>query len=325
MMQTYAADAGIEDGFYQVKHGNMSELPLSFSIPDVNGCEVDVDIEEGLGGFYKITSTATGYDGDEVSVEAYAEALDYSYLLWNAISSYGDISLASGVEIHGNITLNGELDVNPKKVDEIIDGNTTYGGLVAWPSAQAASEYYLAQVPVGSPYLLPNIDIEHDDSMGPLYVPGGLDIYSSNSTATFTIDDTFYVVDAMEIGSHGQTFTLDLNGQTIFCEKESESVNDFAIDIGGAVTITGSGCIIAVGDIRFMPNILAGEGDFIFVMSIVGDLTAQPLGDFYGSMAGMVEIDYQPGVTLTWSIPPNDLNFPKGDVFAGIRCYIIRG
>ena len=63
--------------------------------------------------------------------------------------------------------------------------------------------------------------------------------------------------------------------------------------------------------------------DFIFIMSINGDLTAQPNGKFYGSMAGKIEIQYQPGTEIHWRDGVVGLNFPDGDMLPGIKSYII--
>ena len=63
-----------------------------------------IEVYREAGDVYKIVSTATRYDGVGVSIESYAAALDYSYLLDSALSSCGDIILRSGVEVYGNVT-----------------------------------------------------------------------------------------------------------------------------------------------------------------------------------------------------------------------------
>jgi hypothetical protein len=49
-------------------------------------------------------------------------------------------------------------------------------------------------------------------------------------------------------------------------------------------------------------------------MSVNGTVWFNPNGDFYGSLAGNVEVQLQPGNTLTWSDPPGGLNFPTGEL-----------
>jgi len=310
MLQVYAADAGIENGFFQISKGNLTEYPWYGNISDLNGFSVSIQVEQEESGGYKIVSTATSYTGQEVTIESYAATLDYSYLFDNAISSWGDISLKSGVIVNGNITLNNELNNKGE-----LNGNLTKG-VPGWPTADELADLYWGDVSASPPYPSSQIVIAHDDSMGPLYRPGDLDVHSTNSTATLTLLDTFYVTGDLDIGQTNQDFILDLNGQSIFCEG--------SIDIGGKCMLTGSGCILAVGDVFFSPNVQSGPEDFIFVMSVSGQLQAQPNGEFYGSMAGNVEVLYQPGTTITWTQTAGGLNFPDGDLLPLVRSYIIR-
>ena len=108
--------------------------------------------------------------------------------------------------------------------------------------------------------------------------------------------------------SYSDNFTLDLNYQTIYCTAD--------IQIPKEVTFTGSGCVIAKGDIDFKPKMSSSPEDFVFVMSEEGTVHFEPQGDFYGSLAGNVEISLWPGNTLTLTEVPRDedgnykLNFP---------------
>lgn len=311
MLQVYAADAGIEDAYYKITTGNLTDLPDPWTIEDLNGYDVDIAVYREAGGVFKIVSTAEDEYGGNVTIESWAAAVDYSSLLVNALSSYGNITLSPNVIIEGNITLNGEVIGNDKKYE--INGNTSWG-VPGWPIVQDLIREYSEDV---EPYNQPTIQIEYDIGRGHLYRDGDLDIYSGNATATLTVTGTIYVTGDLVIGQTGQDFVLDLNGQTIFCEQ--------SIDIGGKCTFTGSGCIIALGDVYFSPNMQSGEDDFVFVMSVTGDLRAQPGGDFYGSMAGNINIDLQPGHSIIWRPYDVDLiNFPLGSVTPGIRAYIIR-
>jgi hypothetical protein len=67
------------------------------------------------------------------------------------------------------------------------------------------------------------------------------------------------------------------------------------------VSISGSGCIIAIGDIDFQPVMQGSSTDFVFVMSIDGKVWFKPQGDFSGSLAGDANVDLQPGCTMTWT------------------------
>jgi len=319
MLQVYAADAGIEDGYYRIIDNstqlpeNPEDAPWTGNISDINGYDVDIEVSRVSGEVFRIVSTAEDEYGGNVIIESWASPLDYSHFFDNALSSYGDITLRPGVEVYGNVTYNGELDNKGE-----VYGNETM--LVpGWPDAQDLADEYWGQVQSQPLYGSSVIDVITDMETGlPIKREGSLDIYSSNTTTpTLTITGTVYVTGDLVIGQTDKDFVMDLNEQTIFCEQ--------SIDIGGKCTITGSGCIIAVGDVYFSPNIQSDEDDFIFVMSVDGNLQAQPNGDFYGSMAGMVEILYQPNSTITWRPYDHlDLNFPMGSVTTGIRAYIIR-
>ncbi len=318
MLQVYAADTGIEEGYYRIT-GNSTGLPQSpedppwvSNISDVNGYDVAVEVYKDAGDIYRIVSTATSYTGANVTIESWVAALNYQYLLDSALSSYGDVILRSGVEVYGDITYNGELDNKGE-----IEGNATKG-VASWPDEGDLIDFYLGDVPTDDPYEEGQIDLQQDETIGPLYKEGSLDIYSSSSTPTLTLMGTFYVTGNLDIGKTNQDFVLDLNSQTIFSEQ--------MIDIGRKCTITGSGAIIALGDIFFSPHVQSGPNDFVFIMSISGELQAQPGGDFYGAMAGLIEITSQPDSTIWWrEYSIDDLNFPKGDLLPDIRAYIIRG
>jgi len=151
--------------------------------------------------------------------------------------------------------------------------------------------------------------------LGPLYRDGELDIVnSSNTPATLTLTGPIYITGDTLIGKTGKDFTLDLNGQTLFVASNSSDPQR-ALWIGGKCTIEGPGVIVAIGDIYFEPNIEAGMTDPIFIMSVSGQTLLQPGGDFYGSIAGSVEVDLQPGTSLNY---PDDegwyenLNFLVG-------------
>jgi len=124
-----------------------------------------------------------------------------------------------------------------------------------------------------------------------------------------TLTGTVYVAgenSLLKIGGP-KDFTLDLAGNTIYCEGD--------IDIFDKCTIKGSGCIIAEGDVFFGPNMYTDPGqedeDFVFIMSIYGQTKLQPSGDFSGTVAGYLDVLGQPGGTLNWwGVNPGDLNIP---------------
>ena len=64
MLQVYAADAGIEAGYYRII-GNSTQLPQDpedppfvGNITDINGYDVDIEVYREAGNVFKIVSTA---------------------------------------------------------------------------------------------------------------------------------------------------------------------------------------------------------------------------------------------------------------------------
>ena len=83
---------------------------------------------------------------------------------------------------------------------------------------------------------------------------------------------------------------------------------------GGNPT-TGPAYTIFNGIIDFSPNIDSNPDNFLFIMSVEGTVQFNPGSDFYGSIAGNIEVTLQPGVDLTWEDPSGeDLDFPTGSV-----------
>ena len=326
----YAADAGVEDALWQITRDNRAiELPTSegetwsYSIADTNDKNVAVVIDyvdEDANGYdiYRINSTATSADGSSTTIDCYSVlGGGFSFILDNAITSPGDVSIAPGTTVNGDVLYNGTLDNKG-----VINGEVNSQPMIDWPTADDIIHYYDDDVAGLPSYGNTIFDIEGtDQSIGPFYRDGDLNIINSSGTpATLTLNapppdyGTVYVTGDAIFGSTNGDFTLDLNNQTIFTESASADPHK-ALYIGGKCTLTGAGCIIGVGDIYFEPNI---SGDsFILVMSIDGVVHFQPGESFTGCLAGNVEVDLQPGATLDWVEPPPELNFPDpttGDI-----------
>ena len=310
MLSFYAADAGIEDAAYKIRHDdpNLPDIgvPYIYFIEDeygevleINDSDVEVTIdriEDPDDEVYKITSIATS-GGGSTTVESYVKAdrVDLSGFGDNAITTNGEVTIMPGSEVEGDIEYDPDY----------------------WPTAEQLAAYFWEDVEDETPFASGTIDVDDYSSIGPLYRDGSLDIFSSQEDVTLTLTGTVYVTGDLDIGKTNQDFTLDLSGQSIFVEGE--------IDIGGKCTITGSGCIIAVGDVFFLPNISSEEGDFVFLMSVEGTVTFQPNGDYYGSVAGDVEVTLQPGSSLTFVDPEGSgFEFPSGGIAElDIRTYTI--
>jgi hypothetical protein len=209
--------------------------------------------------------------------------------------------------VEGDVQYNGELDNKGNIIGEIITDE-----IEDWPTADDQLDtFYGVDVEGLEPYSANTIDLkdlEDPKSIGPLYRDGDLNIKNTGSQTTAWLGGTVYVTGNLIFEQPGgpQAYTIDLNGQTIYVE--------------GSITfppqrcaISGSGCIIAVGDITFQPTISSGEDDFVFVMSLEGEVWFSPQGDFYGSVAGSTHVDLQPNCSLRWKEYPDGLNFPGED------------
>jgi len=95
---------------------------------------------------------------------------------------------------------------------------------------------------------------------------------------------------------------IKLNGATIYAEGN--------ITLQPGTDIYGPGCIIAAGDIDFQPNLVTGEEGFILLMSIAGEVKFQPGNDFYGCVAGDVDVSLQPEAGLYAAEPDPGLDYP---------------
>jgi len=230
----------------------------------------------------------------------------YSGLFDNAITSPGDISLAPGTFVQGNVQYNGELDNKG-----IIDGEEITDE-IDWPDTQEWQQFFLNQVtaapdPGGEIDL---IDYAVGDYLGPFYRIGwGGDLDIDNTGDAVTVKLAFGAViyitgdlRFMQSGT-GREYVIDMNWGTIFVEGNI----DFPPQNVG---LKGSGCIIAIGDINFQPEMVAEPDNYILVCSLEGFNWFKPQGDFYGSIAGRTYCDLNPNGQLIWTAAPGMLNVP---------------
>jgi len=310
--ELYAADAGVEDAVWKIQQGEVALCPgyptHSYNISDVNGKSVDVAITSvyGVGNVtltYRVVSTAAG-DGIGTEIEAYIFGVnpygDYAGLLGNVLTSQEEIILMPSANVTPSEGENAPVDYYDDP----------------WPTAEELGEFYLEDVAGVEPYGSNTVNLGgFDKSLGPLYRDGGLEILNSENTpATLTLTGTIYITGDTLIGTTGKDFTLDLDGHTIFVASDSADPQK-ALSIGGQCTIIGSGIIIAVGDIYFQPKVPVGVTDPIFIMSVEGETLLQPNGDFYGSIAGSVEVKLQPGTSVNYPVDSDwydNLNFLIG-------------
>jgi hypothetical protein len=345
--ELYAADAGVENALWKINDGEVVLCPgdptHNYTIPDVNGKTVDItitsiDAYEGIGnltGTYQIVSTATG-DDSGTEIEVYV----------GGASKYGDYS---GMMDH-IITINDDLTEDEiedlyKELAKVVltcpEGCTESCCLIiydyyappegcegcgvvynypdpSWPPPEILSGWYLEDVEDATHYYGDmNVDLAGlDDEIGPLYVEGELTIKNSitaDPEPTLSLDGTLYVTGDTLIGSTDKDFVLDLNGHTLFIASTTAG-SQKALTVGGKCTIDGPGIIISVGDVYFGPKGDVGsvtEPVFLFSVSVTAQL--QPSNNWYGAIAGSVDVVVQPGLNPTITYPPGGfgvLNFP---------------
>jgi Tfp pilus assembly protein PilX len=312
--ELYAADAGVEDAVWRIP--NIGLCPGSptthYTISDVNGKSVDVTITYVNNTTdtvnYHVESIATS-NGTGTKIDAYIVGTsvygDYSGITNQIITSLGEIDL-KGVGV--NLTYpegNGPDDY--------------YTG--SWPDTPEEvanfADFYWQYVKDAVPYTSSALDVKNYAAagIGPFYRNGTLDIVNSGvAGSTLPLNGVVYITGDTTIGQTGKDFTLDLNGQTIFVSSDTAG-NKKALIVGDKCTIIGPGAIIAIGDVYFAPKgDVGGNEEPVFVLSVSGTTLLQPSGDFYGAIAGSVEVEVKQGTTPTITYPEDGFG---GLIFPG--------
>lgn len=316
--ELYAADAGVEDAIWKIQHPVETELPYEcgdppwsydYEISDINGKHVQVHIDYLGEGTHRITSIATTDDGGNTAVEAYLAVsyVDFSALLDNAIISYDTVTIQPGTGVDGDVWLPDEDDLDNKGD---IDGDVKDSDdvQIVWPTSEQLSSYYWEQVkhldpyPAGYAINIPPETTEYAPYViGPLSAAGDLTI---KGTGWITLGGTIYVKGDLVFKATPE-ISIDLNQQTIFTEGTIYMPPD--------VNVSGSGCIIGVGDVDFQPSMDSSPDDFVLVMSVEGTVRFNPSGDFTGCIAGNAHVQLQPGNVLYWISPEGKgLDVPWG-------------
>lgn len=318
--ELYAADAGVEDAIWKIKDNELDCYPYQYPEPlVVNNKNVSVTISrQDLDPTcaqelrYHIISTATSEHGSSTTIDAQMSVsyMDLSALLDNAIVSDNTITLKGDTVVNGDVWLPDENDLS-------MDAHVTLNGTVkdqddmslVWPTAEQFSSYYMEDVEGAyDPGSFIDIKDLYPKTIGPWYREGSLGVDNTGDPDTLVLEDTIYVAGNLEFIQPGAShnYTIDLNGHTIFVE------GDFTL-ASTSIGIVGSGCIIAVGDVNFQPNIVGEGDDFVLVMSITGETFVHPSGDFTGCIVGDAHVQLQPGSTISWISPEGKgLDVPLG-------------
>jgi len=347
--ELYAADAGVEDAVWKIDHGNVTLCPgdptYNYTMADINNKSVAIVItsvaaygEGNLTGTYRIESTATG-NGSGTKIDAYISGSskygNYSGLMDRVITINADLTEQQIKDLEndlGKISLTCPEGCNETCQDgcsgiydyyNIPEGCETCGAVYnypnsIWPPVSVLSDWYLWDVEDETHYYGDTtINLYGGPvSLGPAYVEGGLTIKNSihaDPHPTLTLDGTLYITGDTLIGATEQDFTLDLNGNTLFVASNT-SGSQKALTISSRCTINGPGIIVAVGDVYFGPNGDVGSmTEPVFLLSVSVTAQLQPSNDWYGAIAGNVDVEVKLGETPTLTYPSGGfgvLNFP---------------
>jgi len=271
-----AADAGIQDALWKLGNdvdpfpGGISSYDLAETL---NGMTVTVEKVALVGDLYTLKATARLDGEDKAVITAQAVAgSDYSWFFDSAITSKTTVVIKPGTEVTGDVTYGTSLDNKG-----VIIGEEIYDPDLAdnWPTAEYLSSYYLAQVTT-APDIAAGTTISVNGytaisprsiwNGGPAHALGNLTITGSGWAR---LDGILYVVGNLLVQPG---CTIDLNDQTIFVEG--------TIEFKPGSFLVGSGCIIAVGDIIFKPNLSAGDKLIGVDEDITPISTPAPAGTF---------------------------------------------
>lgn len=319
VQEIYAAEAGVNDAIWKIQHiapglpTSPTDPPLQFTItdnPNAKSVEVTVYYVESIP--YRIHSVATNPDtGHQSKIDSDLNIIDIGVDLTAftkyALTSPGTITAKSSDDINGDIWVQSSDNYSgPPPSGDIVVAPVT-----GWPTAQELKTYFDNQVDTSTFYSESTIDVSQPGMSGPLYAHG----YPNGNyvlTGTGALTGPLYIDGNLYADNNAN---IDLNGQTIFVLGSFNTSPQSAFQ--------GPGAVIAVGDIVFQPSV---SGDFIFVLSVSGQINFQPQGDFVGSVAGDTSITLQPNCTLTWMDPGvGNLNLPGLYIqVSGIKNWDIR-
>ncbi len=306
MFDYYSAEAGFEKAYWELKDNDLQITEGdSYTLPTflLNEKTVDVTITNIGNNAYAIDAIASGSPGVPTMITSDLLQLNFYK---NAITSQGDIDLHPGSVVDGNVVYGNVLE-NQGTITQ----DAYQMSFPKWPTSQELIDEYSDDVDfIFDAYLDAVLDIVDNPTIGPLYRDGDLQVQSTGENLTCTLQGTVYVTGNLNFKQPGtpKSYVIDLNGNTIFV------LGNITFPAQG-VSITGSGCIIAIGDIDFQPGVQSSTNSYVFIMSVEGMVYFAPQDDFNGSVAGKVDINLQPGTTLTHSLDPYEmnLNFPIDD------------
>ena len=346
MDEFYAADAGIEDAIWRIQYNppdswEIHDDPVGsyiYQYPDVlhvNGKSVNVTmIREDLDPTcneelrYTISSNATGLDGSFTTIDAYLSVyyMDFSGLLDYAIASNGGIGIGQGQggggqaapEIYGDVYIKDRARFDGDE-DWIEDGYELYDQTqksLTWPQYEQLHPYYWDDVKHLEPETAGTISVSGYSAANP-YPMSGLYI-PDNNQRKLTVTGNGWIEVIGTVYVKGNLHFNPTNEITIILGDQAVLFVDGTVTNTSDLTVSGSGCIIATGNITLNPMFSSGGGDpddpdFVLILSLQGSTTLQPLGNFHGTVAGHSSVTTQPNNVFRWTgAGGKGLNFPMG-------------
>jgi len=293
-------------------------MSAPFDLPQINDKTVTVNVtawyipppESGEQSVYRIVSVSSSPDTEPPSsttIESYVSVTPrLPDFFGNAITSRLDVKIQPNSQVLGSVVAAGEIR-GCGCIEGCVTGSCEEGATIEnWPEPEDLYLYYWPDVE-GHPFTDSYINLNGvDREEGPWYRDGSLSIDNRVAPATLKLMGTIYVKGNLEFLQPGASYpyTIDLNGNTIYCEGDITLASH-------RISVIGEGAIIAVGDLDFQPDLSSGPDHHIFLMSVTGTVRLQPNGSFYGSVAGDVEVTLQPGSFLDgrgggggWHFPP---------------------
>jgi len=309
--EVYAADAGVENMIWNVTK-DVGTLPaegntITKDIPDqtINGMGTVTTTLTNVGGrMYRINSIATRPDGHGTEVEAFINCLNFDNLLKGAITSNGNIEIRNAT-VDGNVFYSTTATINNSTLIPPVPQQETQTNWPTWDDLQPLYWSQVKDYPFSSNSILAE---NYPGGLGPLHVEGtgDLNIGCNTTGTTLTLTGCIYVPGNLTFTQSGsKTYVLNMNNQTLFVGGDINMPSK-------CIDIIGSGCIIARHNILFQPGTEAGSpSDYVLVLSLEGNTTMQPSGNFYGSLVGSSTVELQPGGYIKYTDPySHDLNFP---------------
>jgi hypothetical protein len=304
----HAADSGMEDALFKLtRHLQSDEPQTSYSLASgFNYCDIDVTIDDLGDTTYRITSTSAGLGGLPTTVESYVQFSDYSFLTDYALVTNGSLSTQPGTRVEGDARYQYSGPTPDPNIKGDIDGEVTTDRPVGnWPDIQEMIDFYWADVEglaAHTGYQINHPPVQQYDEFGPMLLDNGGDLVAltSKKDKSGQLQGTVYVKGDLRIDLK-QGSEIDLNECTIFVEGN--------VQMQPGTPMRGQGCIIATGDILFMPKMLNTEA--ILVLSLGGTVDVQPDGNFYGTIAAAEGINIQPGGEIVYpEVHAQNLHLP---------------